>query len=222
MRDLRTKAIVLRRTNFGETDRILNVLTPEGQRSVRARGVRKEKSRLAGGIEMFCLSDIVIHEGKSEIGTLTSAKMLRFYQNIMTDLARLELASEILKKVNRASGQVDNAEFFEVTRQSFEGLDEGVNPALVEAWFLENLGRAAGEDLNLVRDNTGAKLEAEKSYHWDGIDQALAPDERGAIKAPHIKLMRLMLVSPLKTAAKVTGAEELLPDVLHLIKTWYN
>ena len=97
---LRTTAIILRRTNFGETDRILNLLTPEGQKSVRARGVRKEKSKLAGGIELFCVSDVVIHEGRSDIGTLTSAKMLKFYQNILTDLERLELASQILKDIN--------------------------------------------------------------------------------------------------------------------------
>ena len=29
--DIRTHAIVLRRTNYGESDRILNLLTPEGK-----------------------------------------------------------------------------------------------------------------------------------------------------------------------------------------------
>ena len=48
---LRTDAIVLRRTNYGEADRILQVITPSsGRLSVMARSVRKEKSRLAGGI----------------------------------------------------------------------------------------------------------------------------------------------------------------------------
>ena len=47
----RTKAIVLRRTNYGEADRILTLLTPLGQRSAIARGVRREKSRLAGGTQ---------------------------------------------------------------------------------------------------------------------------------------------------------------------------
>ncbi len=41
--DLRTRAIVLRRTNYGESDRILNLLTPEGKVAVLAKGVRKEK-----------------------------------------------------------------------------------------------------------------------------------------------------------------------------------
>lgn len=66
--DLRTRAIVLRRTNYGESDRILNLLTPEGKVAVLAKGVRKEKSRLAGGIELFSISDVVIHQGRSNLG----------------------------------------------------------------------------------------------------------------------------------------------------------
>ena len=67
MKAHRTRAIVLRRTNYGEADRILQLLTPDGKKSVMARGVRREKSRLAGGIELFAVSDVVIGEGKGEL-----------------------------------------------------------------------------------------------------------------------------------------------------------
>ena len=60
MKTYRTRAIVLRRTNYGEADRVVQLLTVEGRRSVMARGVRKEKSKLAGGIELFAVSDVVI------------------------------------------------------------------------------------------------------------------------------------------------------------------
>ena len=75
-RDLRTEAIVLRRTDYGEADRILQLLTPEGKKSVVAKGVRREKSKLAGGIELFSVSEVVIHEGKGELGILTGAKLV--------------------------------------------------------------------------------------------------------------------------------------------------
>lgn len=67
MKTVRSQAIVLRRTNYGEADRILQLLTPDGRRSVMARGVRKEKSKLAGGIELFAVSDVVIGEGKGSL-----------------------------------------------------------------------------------------------------------------------------------------------------------
>ena len=74
----RTQAIVLRRTNFGEADRILTLLTPLGQRGAMARGVRREKSKLAGGIELFGVSDVVLQQGKGDLATLTSARLIHF------------------------------------------------------------------------------------------------------------------------------------------------
>lgn len=54
-----TSGIVLNRINFGEADRILTVITPDqGKLSLIAKGVRKEKSKLAGGIELFSVSNI--------------------------------------------------------------------------------------------------------------------------------------------------------------------
>ena len=61
--DIRTKAIVLRRTNYGEADRILNFLTEQGVIAAIAKGVRKEKSKLAGAVELFTVSDITHHKG---------------------------------------------------------------------------------------------------------------------------------------------------------------
>lgn len=46
----RVRAIVLRRTDYGEADRVVQLLTTKGRRSVIAKGVRREKSKLAGGI----------------------------------------------------------------------------------------------------------------------------------------------------------------------------
>ena len=75
MQTLRTEAIILRRTNYGEADRILNVLTPEhGKVSAIAKGVRKAKSKLAGGLELFAVSDITILKGKSDMGTFEAAR----------------------------------------------------------------------------------------------------------------------------------------------------
>ena len=65
--DIKTLAYVLRRTNYGEADRILNIITPEGKKSVIVKGVRRAKSKMAGSVELFSLSELNIHFGKSEL-----------------------------------------------------------------------------------------------------------------------------------------------------------
>ena len=59
MKSETTEAIVLRRTNYGEADRIIQFSTPLGHRSAMARGVRKSRSKLAGGVELLSLSQVV-------------------------------------------------------------------------------------------------------------------------------------------------------------------
>ena len=113
--EIKTKSYVLRRTNYGEADRILNLITPVGKISAIAKGIRKEKSKLAGGVEMFSLAELTIHKGKGEFGTITSAKMLRFYENLLKDYNRMELASMILKKISLAAEHSDSPRFFEIT-----------------------------------------------------------------------------------------------------------
>ena len=215
--DLRTKAIVLHRTKYGETDRILNLLTPEGRKSCVAKGVRKEKSKLAGGIEMFTVSEITLHESeKSDLGILTSAKMSKSYLGIISSLDRFNLGSLIIKLTNRVSENVDSPELFNLVNQCFWALDKNLNLELVETYFLFNLTRISGEDINLHRDTNGDKLEIEKIYTWDTMENSLKVEPLGKITADHIKLMRLILTTPLSTVVAVKELSNLLPEVSYI------
>ena len=218
--DIRTKAIVLRRTNYGESDRILNLLTEKGMLSCIAKGVRKEKSKLAGGIELFCLSEVTVHEGKNnKLGVLTSAKMLEAYQNISLKLESLELASTILKTVTKVAETTSGPEYFYLVKQIFQALEVGVNPELVETWFWFNFAKTSGEQINLMRDAEGEKLDAFKSYIWDSAELALRPQIGGNVTANDIKLMRLILASDLKTVSRVNDITKHLPSLLYIAKT---
>ena len=216
--DLRTRAIVLRRTNYGESDRILNLLTPEGKFSVLARGARKEKSRLAGGIELFSISDVTIHQGRSSLATLTGAKMLKFYGNILIDLPRLELASSFLKSTSRAAEQTDNPEFFDLLSQALAGLDRGYSLALVSTWFNFNFARTTGEEINLIRDIHGDALAPDQTYVWEGLEAALRPDPTGPISASEIKLARLLWSAKLQLVANIENVETLIKHTEGMVK----
>ncbi|MBQ3261219.1 DNA repair protein RecO [Candidatus Saccharibacteria bacterium] len=218
--DIRTQAIVLRRTNFGEADRIINFLTEQGVISCIAKGVRKEKSKLAGSVELFCLSEIVVHEGRNnKLGVLTSAKMLEAYQNIAYKLSELELASFIMKKIGAVAENSTGPEYFDLLKQTLAALNAGVNPELVETWFWFNFAKVGGEQVNLIKDVNGEKLDPIKAYVWDATESALYERLGGNIGAEEIKLMRLILSSNLKTVSRVEDVAKRLPSILHIGKS---
>lgn len=218
-KDIRTLGYVLRRTNYGEADRILNLITPQGKISVIAKGVRKEKSKLAGGIEMFTLTDFNIHFGRSEFGTVTGAKMQRYYGNIIKDLNKMELAAVILKKTNKAAEGSNNPEYFNIVDQSLMGLNSDQNVSLVEAWYLMNLTKATGEEINLYRDLNGEKLMVDQKYSWDVLDGAFSKNDQGEFGAGEIKMLRLILAMNLEVAGRVRVDDGMIDRVLWLART---
>lgn len=186
--------------------------------AVLARGVRKSKSRLAGGVELFTMADVVIHQGHSSLGTLTSAKMLKFYGGILADVSRLELAGAFLKRLDRMSEQVPSPEHFTILQQILSALDQGLPNSLISTWAALNLARANGEEINLIYDIFGEKLSAESRYYWDKNENALHPDIMGRITAQEIKLARFLLGNPLAWATKIENLSEILPATQEIAK----
>lgn len=213
MKSLRTRAIVLRRTNYGEADRILHLMTQQGRYNVMARGVRREKSRLAGGIELFAVSDVVLGEGKGELGILTSARLLHFYRHIMEDYDRMQFAYEAIKQVGRASEMVNEPEWYDVLLEVLMALDNmTIERQLVETWFYLRHSALLGHELSLTHDVDGKVLRPEDTYRYDVNESGLRPTVNGELAADHIKLLRLISSKSLKVLAQIGGISAILPD----------
>ncbi|MFZ1258717.1 MAG: DNA repair protein RecO [Candidatus Saccharimonas sp.] len=210
----RTRAIVLRRTNFGEADRILRMITPLGQRSVIAKGARREKSKLAGGIELFGISDVVIQHGKGDLAMLTSARLVQFYRHILEDYDRLQFGYEVINAVAKASDHIDEPEWYGVLSEVFMALDVPAIPLLlVQSWFYLHYAELTGYELNLDRDVAGQALDSRKTYMYDVNEKGLRLAEQGDIDANHIKLLRIIAQRSIQVVIQVGGIDALLPDI---------
>jgi DNA repair protein RecO (recombination protein O) len=70
----KTEAIVLRSIRYGEADRILHLYSASrGRINAIAKGSRRPRSRFGGRLEPFFRLDLVMHEGRGELATVTSA-----------------------------------------------------------------------------------------------------------------------------------------------------
>jgi DNA repair protein RecO (recombination protein O) len=84
----RTEAIVLRRSDFGEADRLLTLYTPEwGKLRVIAKGVRKPTSRKSGHLELFTHSRLLVAKGRN-LDIVTQAETLHSFRALREDLLR--------------------------------------------------------------------------------------------------------------------------------------
>lgn len=86
MRREKVEGIVIKRTNFGEADKILTVFTKgRGKIKVLAKGIRKIKSRRAPHLELFNQVQLVLHKGRT-FDTIIEARVLADYTALKSNL----------------------------------------------------------------------------------------------------------------------------------------
>ncbi len=132
----RTEAIVLKRRDFGEADRILTLYTgSRGKVTAIAKGVRRIASRKSGHVELFTYSGMLLAEGRN-LDIVTQAETLRAFRNIRADLIRSTYAFHIAELVDRFVPEGDQSQAaFELLRDTFAALDEADDPSLVARFF---------------------------------------------------------------------------------------
>lgn len=214
MKQLVTPAIILTRTDYGEADRILTLLTPEyGKLHLLAKGVRRVKSKLAGGIELFSVSTITFMHGRSSggLGTLISTRLNKYYSSIVQDLDRTMLGYELIKQLNKITEDQAEADYFELLQQTFEVLDDdAVQLPLLRFWFQAQLLRLGGHTPNLHTDTAGTKLRPDQAYDFSFDAMCFTPQQSGRFSAAHIKFLRLTFAGhSAKVLAQVQGSDAL-------------
>jgi DNA repair protein RecO (recombination protein O) len=99
---VKTPGVVLRSMRYGEADRILHLYTPQrGKVGAIAKGVRRARSRFGGRLEPFFRLNLVLHEGRSELLTVTAAETVAGYPRLREDAEALDTAARACDAVSR-------------------------------------------------------------------------------------------------------------------------
>jgi DNA repair protein RecO (recombination protein O) len=105
---LKTEAVVLRSIRYGEADRILHLYSAKrGRVGAIAKGARRPRSRFGGRLEPFFRLDLLLHEGRGELLTVTQAATVDGYPRLRASGAALTAAARACDAVLRL---LDSAE----------------------------------------------------------------------------------------------------------------
>lgn len=194
MKHHKDRAIVLSRVEYGERDRILTLLCQQqGKVSVLAKGVRSEKSRLAGGIELLSESEVSFIEGRSNIMALTSARLRQHFGNLSKDIGRMQRAFAHIKVIYSIADEGTGQDYYETLLMSLVSLNNGsFDVRLVDAWFNMRILHISGSAPSLGLE---ASDNAEK-FEFDYERQQFKPHPGGLFGKNDLKVLRLCVSQP--------------------------
>ena len=158
-----TEAIVLRRNDYGEADRLLTLMTPHlGKLRVMAKGARKITSRKAGHIELFTRTNLLLAKGRT-FDIVSQAELIETYRVLREDMQRGSLAHYFCELADQF-GQEDNEDepLFNLLADGLRWLCEAPDPKLALRHFELRLLTLAGYEPRLFKcAMTGAPLEVD-------------------------------------------------------------
>ena len=162
----RTEALVLRRTDFGEADRLLTVFTPSrGKLRLVAKGARKPSSRKSGHVELFSHGQFMVAVGR-ELDILTQAETLEPFLPLREDLLRTTYAYYVAELADAFTAERDeNGPLFRLLMDAFGWLCTAGDLSLAARYYeLHLLGLVGYQPQLFVCIGCKSPLEPEVSY----------------------------------------------------------
>lgn len=212
----RTDAIVLRRADFGEADRLLTVFTPDkGKVRLLAKGVRKTTSRKAGHIELFMLTDVLVAHGRTW-DIISQAEIVEPFRGLREDLDKTSHAYYLAELVDRFTEEHDpNQPLFELLALTLARLSHADSTFLALRYFEVHLLSLTGFQPQLYFCVAGDEaIEPVENYFHYADGGVLCPEHgrhrpnAEPLPLPVLKVLRFLQTEPWESVAKLQLSTE--------------
>lgn len=220
---------MLKTIDFGETDRILTLLTRHfGKVSVVAKGIRKPTSRLAGHAEPLTHATYQLARGRN-LDVLTGAESRSLFRALREDLQGIAAGWYIAELADRfALEKSPSAPLFDLVESALRHLAGGYAPALVCRWFDLHLLDRTGFRPELGRCVQCATAAPETTNAWivDAGGLVCATCAPGEARGPRglsvraLKSLRYLLVSNFEGASLLRVDDALAAELERHLRTF--
>ncbi|NSL50296.1 DNA repair protein RecO [Calidifontibacillus erzurumensis] len=224
----KVEGIVIRTTDYGETNKIVILFTREmGKIGVMARGAKKPQSRLTPVSQLFIYGHFLVQIG-SGLGTLQQGEIISSFRNLSEDLYKAAYAAYLVELTDKLTEEKKtNPYLFELLYQTLyfmnEGLDIEILTSIYEMKMLSLAGIHPKLDGCASCSNTEGKFAfsireggfiCHRCYHKD-------PNHMRISEAA-LKLLRLFYFFDLKRLGKISVKDTTKKEIKAVISALYD
>ena len=199
-RSVRTEGIILRRRDFGESDRILVVFTRKlGRISGLAKGARKPSSRISGHLELFSRGTFLVSRGRN-LQIITQAETIESYDHLRENLSGIGLGSYIVELVDAVTMEEgSNVKLFDLLATALQALDSGLEPAIVTHYFeLHLLGLTGFQPEFFICVECGDTIIEQDQYLSGELGGVICPKCIGGVGEVNIRPVSIRILKYLR------------------------
>lgn len=139
------EGIIVSVTPYGESSKILNVLTKDaGIIGIIAKGAKKIKSKFRSTTEKLTLGTFSVYYHEGKLSTLIEADVIDPLNNIKSDIIKIGYLTYITELAYQTAKQNSDNDVYKILKSAILKLEKGLNPMIItnilELKMLDYLG----------------------------------------------------------------------------------
>ena len=217
--------IIASETNYGETSKILNVITKEkGLISMMAKGCKNLKSPLRSVSSKLTYGTFIIYYKENKISTLKEVSILDNFKNLKKDITAISYAAYMLELSEGVIKQNNNPHIFDLLIQSLKKINEGFDPLVImnilELKYLEYLGvMPIIDSCAICGKKTG--IVTLSSYRGGYVCKDCYTNET-MVSDKTIKLIRMFYYVDIEKISKLDISSKSKNEINHFLDDYYS
>ncbi|MBQ6840612.1 MAG: DNA repair protein RecO [Bacilli bacterium] len=222
---IEVKGFILKETPYGESSKIINVLTKDkGLIGIMCKGAKSMKSKLRSCTQAFTYGVFNLYYKEDKLSTLVSVDVIDPLKNIRQDLTKISYVtylSELTSQVIKESGPnniYDN--FINTILKIEEGLDPIILTNILELKYLPLLGVGLNLDGCIRCGNKTSIVTIDASYGGlickDCFQNELIVDKKV------IQLIRMYYYVDIKSISTINVKDEYKNTINKFISDYYD
>lgn len=219
------EGIVLSETNYSESSKILNIYTKEkGLIGVMSKGCRNIKSKLRGVSRKLIYGKFHVYYKKNGLSTLIGVDIINSFPKTIMDLEKISYAAFILDLTNQVLKQIEDANIFELLKDTLLKLEEGFNPLvlsnILELKLLDYLGVRPSIDSCAQCGNN--KQIVTLSSSGGGYICSNCYNNEYLVSQKTIKMIRMYYYVDIKKITKLDVSNEVSMEINQFLDDYYD
>jgi len=224
----RVEGIVLKTRDYGETNKIITLLSSEtGKITAMARGAKKPASRLASVTQPFTHGSFLIQQGNG-MGTIQQGEQVESYRHIRENIEATAYASFIVELIDRAvEDRTPQAAIFNLLKNSLHAISEEYDPEAIALFVEWKMLPVTGIYPTLHECANCKATDGEFAFSFQqigflchrcfGIDPYII-----RLTPSQVKLIRTFYTVPIDQVGKLTLKKETKMFIKKIVRTIYD
>ena len=224
MEVVKIKGIVIKEKAYGETSKILFIITKElGVISVLSKGCKRLKNKLRNCSSIFCYANYDIIYKENKLSTLVDGEILNNFNNIKKDIEKLSYLNFITELTDGAVKQNSNEEIFDIFLSAILKINEGYDPLVItnilEVKYLSFLGVSPKLDGCVICES---KNVVSLSSYKGGFVCVNHLENDYVVSPKTIKLIRMLLYVDISKITKLDVSDEVKNEINNFLNDYYD